>query len=149
MNRNDSNKLKRIVQAYDYSIRRADSSFQRDIAQMKANEEEKLDNLPESLQSSKKAEALEDAAEMLQTLLDNAESITDTLDETLTSSSVSSIFVSTARETSPSSTGKKDVRFQALLSSRLFTKLKEESAQRGLSMNEIVCQALTKELLID
>ena len=105
---------------------------------MKANEEEKLDNLPESLQSSKKAEALGDAAEMLQTLLDNAESITDTLDETLTSSSVSSIFVSTTRETSPRSTGKKDVRFQALLSSVLFTKLKEESAQRGLSMNKIV-----------
>lgn len=149
MNRNDLNRLKRIVQAYDYSIRHADSSFQRAIEEMKANEEEKLENLPESLQSSKKAEALDDAADMLQTLLDNAESITDTLDETLTSSSVSSIFASTVRETTPSSTGKKDVRFQALLSSMLFTKLKEESAKRGLSMNEIVCQALTKELQVD
>lgn len=149
MNRNGVNRLKRVVRAYDYSIRQADSSFQRDIEEMKAEEESKAENLPESLQSSKKAEAIEEAVEMLETLLDNAENILDTLDEILSSSSVSSIFTSTEREMTTSSTGKKDVRFQALLSSTLFTKLKEESARRGLSMNEIVSRALTKELLLD
>lgn len=149
MNRNGVNRLKKVVQAYDYSIRQADSSFQRSIEEMKAEEETKMENLPESLQSSQKADALEGAAEMLGTLLDNAESILDTLEEILSTSSVSSIFTPTARETRATSTDKKSVRFQALLSSSLFMKLKEESARRGLSMNEIVGQALTKELLID
>ncbi len=149
MNRNGVNRLKKVVQAYDYSIRQADSSFQRSIEEMKAEEETKMENLPESLQSSQKADALEGAAEMLGALLDNAEDILDTLEEILSTSSVSSIFTPTARETTATSTDKKSVRFQALLSSSLFMKLKEESARRGLSMNEIVGQALTKELLID
>ncbi len=150
MNRNGVNRLKKVVQAYDYSIRQADCFFQSNIEEMKAEEESKVENLPESLQSSQKADALEDAVEMLEALLDNAESILDTLEEILSTSSVSSIFTPTVRGTTTApSTDKKDVRFQALLSSRLFTKLKEESARRGLSMNEIVGQALTKELLLD
>ncbi len=87
--------------------------------------------------------------EMLGALIDNAESILDTLEEILSTSSVSSIFTPTARETTATSTDKKSVRFQTLLFPSLFMKLKEEPARRGLSMNEIVGQALTKELLID
>ena len=149
MNRDGVNRLKRVVRAYDYSIRLADSSFRKEIEEMKDEEEQKVENLPESLQSSQKAEALEEAAEMLESLLDNAESILDTLDEILSTSSVSSSFTSAARETAAGSTDRKDVRFQALLSSSLFAMLKEEAAQRGLSMNEIVGRALTKELLVN
>ena len=150
MNRDGVNRLKRVVRAYDYSIRLADSSFRKEIEEMKDEEEQKVENLPESLQSSQKAEALEEAAEMLESLLDNAESILDTLDEILSTSSVSpSSFTSAARETAAGSTDRKDVRLQALLSSSLFAMLKEESARRGLSMNEIVGRALTKELLVN
>ena len=35
MNRDGLNKLKRIVQAYDYSIRRADGVFQKIIEEMR------------------------------------------------------------------------------------------------------------------
>ena len=146
MNRDGLNKLKRIVQAYDYSIRRADGVFQKIIEEMRDEEETKLENLPESLQSSKLSEAIEEAIAMLESLLEYATNIIDELDEILSSSGVSSSFMESHMEILPTPNDRKNVRFQALFSSYLFSKLREESALRGLSMNEIVARALMKEI---
>ncbi len=149
MNRDGLNKLKKIVQAYDYSIRRADSLFQKSIEEMRDDEETKQENLPESLQSSKMAESIEEATTMLESLLENAMNIIDELDEILSISGVSSCFMAPQAETLLSTpSDRKNVRFQALFSSSLFSKLRQESALRGLSMNEIVIRALMKELPI-
>ena len=75
--------------------------------------------------------------------------IIDELDEILSISGMSSSFMAPQAETLLSTpSDRKNVRFQALFSSSLFSKLRQESALRGLSMNEIVIRALMKELPI-
>jgi len=134
------------VQTYDYSIRLADSTFQKNIEEMRCEEEAKHNRLPESLQSSKKAEDLEEAEAMLEALLENAGNILEELDEILSSSGFSSVFSLPAGESEITSGDKKNVRFQALLPSSLVSRLKKEATLRGLSMNEIVNRALLREL---
>lgn len=146
MNRDGLNRLKKLVQTYDYNIRQADFFFQRNIEMMRDDETDKLERIPESLQSTRKAADIADAETMLNSLLVNAENIINELDEILTSSDVSSVFSYPKEEKAISNEDKKDVRFQALLSSSLVAKLKQEASLRGLSMNEIVNRALIKEL---
>ncbi len=85
---------------------------------------------------------------MLQTLLDNAESITDTLDETLTSSSVISIFVSTARGFAKFNEERRKISGSAFFAA-IYETQGRTSSERTQHEHVIVCQALTKELLID
>ena len=81
----------------------------------------------------------------LDTVLGKAEDIIDTLDEILDDTGVSSAFTQVTR-TTKTIPEKKNVSFHALISSSLLKRLKEESKRTGLSMNEIDCQALLKEL---
>jgi predicted DNA binding CopG/RHH family protein len=67
------------------------------------------------------------------------------LDDTLSEADVSSDYKQVARQTKIT-LDKKDASFHALLSSSLLKRLKEESERTGLSMNEIVCQALLNKL---
>lgn len=71
--------------------------------------------------------------------------IEDLLDDILFDSDVTSDFMPDNKKTEIS-LGKKAARFLALLPSSLAKRLKEEATNTGLSMNEIVCQALIKEL---
>lgn len=73
--------------------------FQKSIEEMRDDEETKQENLPESLQSSKMAESIEEATTMLESLLENAMNIIDELDEILSISGMSSSFMAPQAET--------------------------------------------------
>ncbi len=145
MNRDERRRLKRVIQNYDRSLRTAHSDLEREIDLMKYKESGKLAALPSSFESSPIADNLAESEEMLSSILKKDEKIIDLLDDILFDSGVSSDFTSVAYKTKVT-TGKKDVSFHALLPSSLLKRLKEESLQTGISMNEIVCQALLKEL---
>lgn len=146
MNRNDRNKLKRIIQAYDCCIRKADCIFERNIEEMRDSESDKIDRLPPALSSSSMAEELDNAVEMLDSIMENSQSIIGQLDEILASSGVCSSYSDTRLENAINVSGKRDVSFHALLPACLVLKLKEESQLTGVSMNELVCQAISKDL---
>lgn len=148
MNRDDRNKLKRAIQAYDCCIRKADCIFERKIEEMRDSESDKIDRLPQALSSSRMAEELDDAVGMLDSIIENAQSIIEQLDEILASSDVSSCYSDTKPENAVNAKGKKDVSFHALLPTSLVLKLKEESHLTGISMNELVCQAISTKILI-
>jgi len=146
MNRDDRNKLRRVIRAYDCCIRKADCIFEREIEEMMDSESDKIDRLPQALSSSLMAQELDDAVEMLESIIENAQSIIEQLDEILASSGVSSCYSPSKPENAINGKDKKDVSFHALLPKSLLLKLKEESHLTGSSMNELVCQAISKEL---
>ncbi len=145
MNRDEKRSMKRVIQNYDRSLRTAHSDFEKEIELMRYKESEKLAALPSSFESSPIADNLTESAEMLGSILKKDEKIIDLLDDILYDSGVSSDFTAVTCKTKITS-GKKDVSFHALLPSSLLKRLKEESLHTGISMNEIVCQALIKGL---
>lgn len=145
MNRDDRKKMTRVVQDYDRAIRTAHADFERELDDMMDNESRKQDNLPSSFEDSVIAENLSQSFDMFEGVLGKAEEIIDALDEILSDTGVSSAY-NPVNRTTKITLDKKDVSFHALISSSLLKRLKEESLHTGLSMNEIVCQALVKEL---
>ncbi len=141
MNRDERRRFKKVVKGFDSSLRLAQSAFVKELTVMKEKEAGKLENLPESFESSALAEQLSESEDMLDSLLSRAEEIMDALDEILEVAEVDSVFNPVAPETAITQ-GKKDARFLALFPSSLLKRLKEESVRTGLSMNEIVCQAV-------
>lgn len=146
MNRDERNRLKRVVKAYDYSIRQADDVFERIIDEMKDMEANKIDRLPQSLSSSIMAEELNESAEMLDSITENAQTIIDQLDEILTTTGTTSCYHFSNRKTTVNVSDKRDSSFHALLPSSLLTRLKEKSLTTGLSVNELVCQAIQNSM---
>ncbi len=145
MNRDDKRRMIRVVQSYDRSLRTAYSEFEREINDMKDKESEKLEALPSSFEASQLVEKLSDAVDMFDTVLEKAEDIMNTLDEILGEVDVKSNYTQVTR-TTKIKPEKKNVSFHALLSSSLLERLRDKALRAGLSMNEIVCQALLKEL---
>jgi len=145
MNRDDKRRLKKAVQAYDRNLRKAYYSFESELCKMHDEEQEKIDSLPSSFESSSLAEKLSDNVDMIDDVLGKAEEIMNTLDEILLAADVSSGYNPMARNTEIAA-DKKDESFHALISSSLLKRLKEESSSTGLSMNEILNQALIKAL---
>ena len=145
MNRDDKRRMKRIIQNYDRSLRTAHCDLEKEIELMRYKESEKLATLPSSFESSPTADNLTESAEMLSSILKKDEKIIAILDEILYDTGVDSNFTAVTCKTKITS-GKKDVSFHALLPSSLLKRLKEESKRTGISMNEIACQALLKEL---
>lgn len=145
MNRDEKRRFRRVIQTYDRSLRLAQSSFEKEIGGMKEKESAKLENLPESFESSRLCVELNESVDMLDSLLEKAEEVMDALNEILETAEVNSTFNSTITETTITP-GKKDARFLALFPSSLLKRLKEESARTGNSMNEIVCRAVTETL---
>lgn len=145
MNRDDKRRMIRVVQSYDRSLRTAYSEFEREINDMKDKESEKLEALPSSFETSQLAEKLSDAVDMFDTVLEKAEDIMNTLDEILGEINVKSNYTQATR-TTKIKPEKKNVSFHALFSSSLLERLRDKALRTGLSMNEIVCQALLKEL---
>ncbi len=145
MNRNEKRRMRRVIQSYDRSLRNAHDEFEREIGKLKYNEESKLVSLPSSFENSPIADNLNEASEMLDSILKADEKIISLLDDILFDSGVDSDFKAVTNKTQIT-LEKKDVSFHALLPSSLLKRLKEESCHSGLSMNEIVCQALKKAL---
>ncbi len=145
MNRDDRKRMTRVVQSYDRAIRTANDVFVKEVDDMKDNESRKQENLPSSFETSDTAENLSDAFDMLETVLEKAADIIDSLDEIIGETGVSSTYTRVTG-TTKITLEKKNISFHALISSSLLKRLKEESIRTGFSMNEIVCQALLKEL---
>lgn len=145
MNRDDRKRMTRVVQNYDRVIRTAHDEFVKEVGDMKDNESRKHDNLPSSFETSNTAENLSDAFDMFETVLEKAEYIVDSPDEILDDTGVGSAYTRVTG-TTKIILEKKNVSFHALIFSSLLKRLKEESLRTGLSMNEIVCQALLDEL---
>ncbi len=145
MNRDEKRRMRRVIQSYDRSLRNAHDEFEREIGKLKYNEKSKLVSLPSSFENSPIADNLNEASEMLDSILKADEKIISLLDDILFDSGVDSDFKAVTNKTQIT-LEKKDVSFHALLPSSLLKRLKEESAHSCLSMNEIVCQALKKTL---
>jgi predicted DNA binding CopG/RHH family protein len=145
MNESGRNKLKRVVQNYDRSMRQSQFSFINEIESLKDEEECKRGNLPYSFEYSTKAYELDEAVEKLKTILKKTEKIEKLLDDIIFEADVTSDFRPAGKKTEIN-IGKKDARFLILLPSSMLKRLKEEASCSGLSMNEIVCRAIMKEL---
>ncbi len=145
MNRDEKRAMKRVVKAYDRGLKTVHTEFESEISWMKDKENDKLDNMSSSFESGRTVDQINDSIDMLTNILRKADEIMDALDDILSEAGVSSDYKQVTRQTKIE-LDKKDVSFHALLSSSLLKRLKEESQHTGLSMNEIVCQALLKEL---
>ena len=145
MNRDEKRAMQRVVKAYDRGLRSIHSEFEDEINRMKDKENDKLDNMSSAFESGHTVDQINESIEMLNTILGKADEIITNLDDILSEAGISSDYKEVARRTKiiPE---KKDASFHALFSSSLLKRLKEESFHTGLSMNEIVCQALQKEL---
>ena len=145
MNRDEKRIMRRVIQKYDSSLRNVHDDFEREIGILQYREDSKLKALPQSFENSSLAYNLTEASEMLGRILKMDEKIIDLLDDILYASGVTSSFKHVSSKTKVVRE-KKDVSFHALLPSSLLKRLKEESLLSGLSMNEILCQTLTKAL---
>lgn len=147
MNRNDRTKLNNAYEDFDREIRKAAYIFSNMVEQMKAEEEEKLDRLPSQLRDSSKGEQLDESIGKLSDVLDQIENITSSVDEIACALEAESKFIA-PDEARPAiiSPGRKGKSFHALFPGSLLTALKDRSAMSGISMNEIVCRTLMKEL---
>ncbi len=145
MNRDEKRAMQRVVKAYDRGLRSIHSEFEDEINRMKDKENDKLDNMSSVFESGRAVDQINESIEMLNNILGKADEIITDLDDILSEAGVSSDYKEVPRRTKiiPE---KKDASFHALLSSSLLKRLKEESKRTGLSMNEIVCQTLQKEL---
>ena len=145
MNRDERRRLKRVIQDYDRRLRTAYFEFESEVSAMKDNELEKLDSLPPSFVSSPVAEMLTETVDMINNILEKGEEIIDVLDEILSFVEVTSAYTPAPQKTKiiPE---KKNVSFHALLPLSLLKRLKEESLCTGVSMNEIICRALSNEM---
>ncbi len=145
MNRDEKRMMRRVIQSYDRNLRNAHIDFEKEIGKLQYKEETKLSALPSSFENSPIADNLNEASEMLKSILKIDDKIMSLLDDILYESCVSSDFKTVTYNTVITE-GKKDVSFHALLPSSLLKRLKEESLRTGISMNEILCQALIKAL---
>lgn len=117
---------------------------------LKANEETKLDNIPESLQNSRQAENMETAIEKLEALQGLIENIQDSCEEILDITEVKLPAIHLSRsEPGNLDDGPRKNRYQILLPDQLILLMKLRALQLNISCNEFVCQALQNELLKD
>lgn len=80
MNRNDRKQVRNIYEVLSVSLDdiRKQQSF---LEEMKDEEESKFDNMPEGIQESERGEAMQEAIDKLDEIINMLESITDDLDD--------------------------------------------------------------------
>lgn len=147
MNRDNRIKLKSAYTDFDREVRRAAYMFSNEIEQMKEEEEEKLDRLPSQLRDSSKGEQLDESISKLSDVLDRIDDIASSVDDIADALEAESKFIAPSIDKPATiSPGRKGRSFHALFPESLLQALKDRSATSGLSMNEIVCRTLLKEL---
>lgn len=148
MNRDARNRLKRASSAFHCSVMHAVTGYRSEVELLKADEEDKLDRLPDSIRDSAKGEAISDAMEMLDDVLEGTDRIEEEL-ENIIRDTLGYAFayesVTELRTETPAGL-KRDMRFQALLPNELATRLRFRSSVTGLSMNELLIRALDSVL---
>lgn len=147
MNRDKRRAVKTAVKRYCSTVESATEQFTSVIEGIREREEDKLENLPESLQDSPLGDNINEAADTLTTLLEGAENVSDSCEDILedAGTDLPKLPVSESVETV---IGKdpRSHRVQILVSEKLFSLLKKTSLETGRSVNEIINQSLLKEL---
>lgn len=147
MNRNDRRALRRAAERYLFRAHSAVEDFRCVVEDLKASEEEKLDNLPESLQEGPQVENIENSIDMLEDVLESIAAVEDECDEIADTLEIKKVSIEPSYRTSESITDEpRDQRYQILLTKHLLGELRRASAETGLSCNEIICRAISKEL---
>ncbi len=145
MNRSGRAKVSNLVRDCDRKIRQALYVFNSEVESIRDDESGKFDNLPQQIRDSSLGENFTEAVEMLEELMENSERIESSLDELIDAAGVQSSFTPELKEKKVS-TGRKGISFHAIIPSDLMEKLRSESLLQGLSMNEILCRSLLREL---
>ena len=141
MNRNDRNRIRKAARLYLANCIQASSEFGEELQMAISKEEEKLGNLPENLQDSRKGQDIEQCIEMLGEALDAMEN-----------AGILSVEAQhPLAATRPGSIGAngRSVDFHAVLPKQLAGQLRSKSILSGLSMNEIICRSLMTYLSSD
>ncbi|MGN0906452.1 MAG: hypothetical protein ACI4NM_04830 [Bullifex sp.] len=148
MNRDARNILKRASRAFHRSVMHAVTEYRNEVGLLKNDEEEKLERLPENIRDSVKGEAISEAIELLDEVLDGTDGMEEALDD-IVSGTLGYSFVNEpglAHQTVNHADQKRDMRFQALLPGELMDRLRYRSSMTGLSMNELLIRALNSSL---
>ena len=145
MNREGRAILKKAAEKFNRDSMLARNSFLNVLEKLKS-EEEKLERLPEQLRDSEKGEQLEERLEALETLLDGIKEQEESISDLLSEQGFSFNFVPLEEKIEGTKIREKSVSFHAIFPVTLSNALRTKAQNTGLSMNEVVCQALTKEL---
>lgn len=81
MNRNDRKHLRESVDSFRRTFMHAESEFTNVIEDFKADEEEKLDNLPDGLQESQLADRIQESIDQLEDISEQLETIEDACED--------------------------------------------------------------------
>ncbi len=149
MNRSERNGLRRETKCFDASIRLALCSYGERLDGFKCDEQDKLDRLPDQIRDSDTGEQIEGSIQMLEEISDKIDEMENALDEILSLADATSSFSAPHGYKHKISPGRKGVGFHAVFPSTILERLKNESIRRALSMNEILCRALIKELKME
>jgi len=147
VNRKGRSKLKNAAEKFNRESNQTIATFTSVLENLRNEEQEKLDNLPEQLALSVKGEQLEESIESLDSLLDGVAEMRDTLENLLSDQGLNFSFVPIVESDRRESKGRAGIQFHAVLPDNLLDKLRGKSRKTGISMKEIVCRALSKELL--
>lgn len=149
MNRDDRRKLARAARSYCTASLQAENEFSAVVRELQENEEKKLDHIPENLQSGGSAESIEEAVDLLSSVIDSLDSIKDLRDEIAEQADIdiSDIHTLLNEKSTAVKDGARRNRFQILLSDQSLCLMRLRSLQLGISCNELICTALQNELL--
>lgn len=146
MNKNDRRKLRTAARRYCSLGQQASEVFKDTVEVLQTSEEEKLDNLPESLQTSSQAQNIESAIDDLNTILEALESSENAFEEIADIIGIDIVELPAYTTLDSDKEAPRNRRFQILLTDQIMGKLKQRSLETGLSCNEIICQAISKYL---
>lgn len=146
MNKNDRRKLRTAARRYCSLGQQASEVFKDTVEVLQTSEEEKLDNLPESLQTSSQAQNIESAIDDLNTILEALESSENAFEEIADIVGIDIVELPAYATSVSDKEAPRNRRFQILLTDQIMGKLKQQSLETGLSCNEIICQAISKYL---
>lgn len=146
MNRSEKNGLRKETKCFDASLKLALYSYGEKLDTCKCNEQDKLDRLPNQIRDSTTGEQIENSIHVLEEISSKLDEIGNALDDILYLADTTSSFSVPSSIKHKYSPGRKGIAFHAILPSTIFEQLKIESIKKALSMNEILCRALIKEL---
>ena len=146
MNKNDRRKLQTAAKRYFSLEQQALDVFKDIVEDLQDSENEKLENLPESLQASSQAQNIESAIDDLNTVLEALESSQNTYEEIADIIGIDIIEPPVYTLLKSDKGAPRNQRFQILLTVQMLEKLKKRSLETGLSCNEIIYQAISKYL---
>jgi len=146
MNRSEKNGLRKETKCFDASLKLALYSYGEKLDTCKYNEQDKLDRLPSQIRDSSTGDQIQDSIHVLEEISSKVDEIENTLDEILYLADTSSSFSVSSVIKHKVSPGRKGISFHAILPFSVLEQLKSESIKKALSMNEILCRALIKEL---